>query len=189
MVWRGFLTSGFRWLSTCREHPPAFGCHGRTPTKCRPVVCSRRLRRGQSERFPDAVYYDGSYPIGVGMHGGLSAHELSSLCILAGNAFRSGVVASPTSIVDLVPTILSSLGLPLPSTVQGRIIDEALQDREDSGQDDVEDASVSIASSARRATVFRKLYRQRLYLRGAAVTRLERPKNGKPDANPAQLDA
>lgn len=110
---------------------------------------------------PDAVYYDGPYPIGAGMHGGLSAHELSSLCVLAGNAFRSGVVAAPTSIVDLVPTILFSLGLPLPSTVRGRIIDEALQDREDRGQCDVEDASVSIASSVRRSTVFRELYRQR----------------------------
>lgn len=132
----------------------------------------------------DAVYYDGTYPIGVGMHGGLSAHELSSLCILAGDAFRRGVVAAPTSIVDLVPTILSSLGLPLPSTVHGRIIDEALQDREDRSQYDVEDASVSVASSTRRSTVFRELYRQRLYLRGAAVTRLAQVKNDKAGANP-----
>ncbi|MDA9420918.1 alkaline phosphatase family protein [Bradyrhizobium sp. CCBAU 53380] len=146
-------------------------------------------RAANRNASPDAVYYDGTYPIGVGMHGGLSAQELSSLCILAGNAFRSGVVAAPTSIVDLVPTILSSLGLPLPSTVHGRIIEEALQDREDSGQYDVEDASVSIASSARRATVFRELYRQRLYLRGAAVNRPVEPKNVKPDANPTQLKA
>ncbi|QOG21053.1 alkaline phosphatase family protein [Bradyrhizobium sp. SEMIA] len=132
----------------------------------------------------DAVYYDGTYPIGVGMHGGLSAHELSSLCILAGDAFRRGVVAAPTSIVDLVPTILSSLGLPLPSTLHGRIIDEALQDREDRSQYNVEDASVSIASSTRRSTVFRELYRQRLYLRGAAVTRLAQVKNDKAGANP-----
>ncbi|MFK4381058.1 alkaline phosphatase family protein [Bradyrhizobium sp. USDA 223] len=137
---------------------------------------------------PDAVYYDGAYPIGVGMHGGLSANELSSLCILAGNGFKTGVAAVPTSIVDLVPTILSSLRLPLPSTVQGRIIDEALQDREDASQYDVEDASVSVASSARRATVFRERYGQRLYLRGAAVTRLAQPKNGRPDANPTQLN-
>ncbi|RXH36626.1 hypothetical protein XH99_06540 [Bradyrhizobium nanningense] len=135
---------------------------------------------------PDAVYYDGSYPIGVGMHGGLSAQELSSLCILAGNAFRSGVVAEPTSIVDLVPTILSSLGLPLPSTVQGRIIEEAFRDRKDSDQYDAEDASVSVASSTRRATVFRELYRQRLYLSGAAATPLAQPKNDKSDAKPAQ---
>ncbi|MEY9181939.1 MULTISPECIES: hypothetical protein [Bradyrhizobium] len=122
------------------------------------------------------------------MHGGLSANELSSLCILAGNGFKTGVAAVPTSIVDLVPTILSSLRLPLPSTVQGRIIDEALQDREDSSQYDVEDASVSVASSARRATVFRERYGQRLYLRGAAVTRLAQPKNDRPDANPTQLN-
>ncbi|WP_027575588.1 alkaline phosphatase family protein [Bradyrhizobium sp. WSM1743] len=138
---------------------------------------------------PDDVYYDGTYPIGVGMHGGLSAHELSSLCILAGHAFISGVVATPTSIVDLVPTILSSLRLPLPSTVHGRIIDEALQDREDRGQYDVEDASISIASSVRRSTVFRELYRQRLYLKGAAVTRLAHPKDDKTDANPTELKA
>ncbi|UQR61429.1 asparagine synthase C-terminal domain-containing protein [Bradyrhizobium sp. C-145] len=92
--------------------------------------------------------------------------------------------APPTSIVDLVATILSILRLPLPSTVHGRIIDEALQDREASGQYDVEDASASIASSARRSTVFRELYRQRLYLRGAAVTWLAQAKNDKPGANP-----
>ncbi|WP_407185256.1 alkaline phosphatase family protein [Bradyrhizobium centrosematis] len=137
----------------------------------------------------DTVYYDGTYPIGVGMHGGLSAQELSSLCVLAGNAFKSGVVDAPTSIVDLVPTILSGLGLPLPSTAQGRIIDEAFQDRQDSGQPDAEDASVSVASSARRATVFRELYRQRLYLRAAAVTRLAQPKNDQPGADRAQLKA
>lgn len=129
---------------------------------------------------PDAVYYDGAYPIGAGMHGGLSAHELSSLCILAGHAFRRGVLAAPTSIVDLAPTILASLGLPVPSTACGRVIDEALRDREDSGRHDVEDASVSIAYSAHRATVFRELYRQRLYLRGAAVSRLIETKNEQP---------
>ncbi|MBP1059273.1 MULTISPECIES: alkaline phosphatase family protein [Bradyrhizobium] len=141
------------------------------------------------DAWSDGVYYDGAYPIGAGMHGGLSAHELSSLCILAGSAFRSGVVDTPTSIVDLVPTILSSLGLPLPSTMHGRVIEETLQHRGDSDQYDVEDASVSIASSGRRATVFRERYRQRLYLKGAAVTQLVRPKHDKPDANPAQLEA
>ncbi|WP_453962301.1 hypothetical protein [Bradyrhizobium ottawaense] len=141
------------------------------------------------DAWSDGVYYDGAYPIGAGMHGGLSAHELSSLCILAGSAFRSGVVDTPTSIVDLAPTILSSLGLPLPSTMHGRVIEETLQHRGDSGQYNVEDASVSIASSRRRATVFRERYRQRLYLKGAAVTRLVRPKHDRPDANPAQLKA
>ncbi|QRM33280.1 alkaline phosphatase family protein (plasmid) [Microvirga sp. VF16] len=114
---------------------------------------------------PETVFYDGAYPVGVGMHGGLTSFELSVLGILAGDWFRPGVLRTPTGIVDLAPTILAGLDLPIPETVQGRILEEAIGG--DEGPiDEVEDASLSVENAGSWATVQRERYRGRLYLKG-----------------------
>ncbi|WP_234685108.1 alkaline phosphatase family protein [Bradyrhizobium monzae] len=115
---------------------------------------------------PEAVFYDGSYPLGVGMHGGLTSYELSALGIFAGDWFRQGTLTTPTGIVDLAPTILTGLGLPIPVTVQGRLIEEALLSCEGMPSDHVEDVSVSVSNSVRSAKVRRDSYGGHLYLKG-----------------------
>ncbi|WP_434733084.1 alkaline phosphatase family protein [Rhizobium sp. YTUHZ044] len=115
---------------------------------------------------PEAVYYDGPYPVGVGMHGGLTSYELSSLGIFAGDWFRRGTVKTPTGIVDLAPTILTGLGLPIPATVQGRVLEEAIAEGGEGADDAVDDATVSVRDPVKSATVRRERYHGRLYLKG-----------------------
>ncbi len=116
---------------------------------------------------PQAVFYDGPYPLGVGMHGGLTAYELSALGIFAGDWFRQGTTTAPTGIVDLAPTILAGLGLPVPPSMQGRVLEETINGTDDQADEQVEDASISVCNSHKSATVLREMYRGRLYLKGS----------------------
>ena len=51
---------------------------------------------------------------GRGQHGGLGAYEQSPFLFIRGGGFPSGTaIARPTSCIDLAPTILAHLGLPL----------------------------------------------------------------------------
>jgi arylsulfatase A-like enzyme len=67
------------------------------------------------------------YPVGGGLHGGLHAVELNNWLAVAGDAFQTaGRSPLPAGLVDLLPTVLTVLGLPVPEHVQGRILMEAL---------------------------------------------------------------
>ena len=68
-------------------------------------------------------------PEGGGMHGGLHPVELSNWLAAEGDAFRAGQVSDlPCGIVDVLPTVLTVLGLPVPDSVQGRVLAEGLCD-------------------------------------------------------------
>jgi hypothetical protein len=68
-----------------------------------------------------------AYPVGGGLHGGLHPAELQTWLAVAGDAFRTGGESSlPAGLVDILPTIMAMLGLPVPEHVQGRILHEAL---------------------------------------------------------------
>lgn len=76
--------------------------------------------------FPGRCWSPNS-PVGLGVHGGLHAKEMSSLGILAGPLFRCGVESHvPSGICDFAPTVLSLLGISRPSTMTGRVLAEAL---------------------------------------------------------------
>ena len=58
--------------------------------------------------------------LGAGQHGGLGRYEQSPVLIVEGAGFAPGaIVADPTSIVDIAPTILTHLGLS-PDGMDGR---------------------------------------------------------------------
>jgi arylsulfatase A-like enzyme len=66
---------------------------------------------------------------GSGDHGGLSAWEMHNTLVLAGPAFREGVVSeTPCGIVDIAPTVLAQRGLTPPPEWQGRVLAEVLRD-------------------------------------------------------------
>ncbi|MGC0320860.1 hypothetical protein ABIG06_001489 [Bradyrhizobium sp. USDA 326] len=159
------MPDGLPLLETTLPHSAVFAEHARSPDLSFVLGDCAQTNRDSS---PDTVFYDGTYPVGVGMHGGLTRFELSSLCILAGDHFGHGVLTTPTSIVDLAPTILNGLGLPLPQTVQGRVMEEASH-AQPTERYSADDASLSVTSSRRQAVLHRVRYRERLYLKGAEI--------------------
>jgi arylsulfatase A-like enzyme len=65
---------------------------------------------------------------GVAGHGSSSPYEIHNTLIAAGPDIRQGVtVGVPTGNVDLAPTLLHLLGLPISATMQGRPLLEALR--------------------------------------------------------------
>src|SRR5262249_54955419 len=88
--------------------------HIRAPDLC---VTVRHSDRPNQFGWPGQCPIDVTLPY-VGNHGGLSPQERSCLAIFAGSMFRRDVsVATKTSIVDLMPTILAAMGLDLPATM------------------------------------------------------------------------
>ncbi|MFQ5995237.1 MAG: alkaline phosphatase family protein [Acidiferrobacterales bacterium] len=72
------------------------------------------------------------YPVGGGLHGGLHALELNNWRAISGDAFRSACTSSlATGTIDILPTILTILGIPIPDHVQGRVLREALAENTD----------------------------------------------------------
>ena len=66
-------------------------------------------------------------PVGQGDHGSLSKHEMRNTLIAGGPSFKSSIhVDSPTGNVDLAPTVLRILGLPGGESMDGRVLEEAL---------------------------------------------------------------
>jgi phosphonoacetate hydrolase len=78
--------------------------------------------------MPGTCYFDSDeYPVGGGTHGGLHEIEMTNLLAAQGASFRERYASDwPASHVDIVPTILSALGLRSPSTATGRTLTEAL---------------------------------------------------------------
>ncbi len=61
-------------------------------------------------------------------HGSLSPYDLHALAIAHGPSFREGVESElPTGATDLLPTVLTLLGLPLPEGLDGRVLWEGLR--------------------------------------------------------------
>jgi phosphonoacetate hydrolase len=81
----------------------------------------------------DHGYKGVSYELGStnrASHGGASSWEIRNTLIVQGRGIASGVRSTrPSGIIDLAPTVLSALGLPVPETMTGRILTEALQSR------------------------------------------------------------
>ena len=65
---------------------------------------------------------------GVAGHGSSSPFEIHNTLIAAGPDLKQGAtVTTPSGNVDFAPTFLQMLGLPVPSSVQGRLLNEALR--------------------------------------------------------------
>jgi hypothetical protein len=65
---------------------------------------------------------------GVAGHGTSSPFDIHNTLIAAGPDFREGAVSEvPTGNVDIAPTLLHLLGLPVPPSMSGRVIAEGLR--------------------------------------------------------------
>jgi hypothetical protein len=54
------------------------------------------------------------------------AHALEGVFLAAGPPIRPGVRVDDMSILDVAPTLLAALGLPVPAGMPGRVVAEAL---------------------------------------------------------------
>ena len=100
------------------------GCDGpRVPELAMSFAWDSRANAAGYEGF---VYSSGGAS-GQGQHGSMSKHEMNNALLARGPSFKRGVrVASPTGNVDIAPTVLSLLGLPIPNEMDGRAITEAM---------------------------------------------------------------
>ena len=64
---------------------------------------------------------------GVVRHSG--NHRMNGILLMKGAALRRGVKIEGAEIIDLAPTILHLLGLPIPSYMDGKVLKEALDER------------------------------------------------------------
>ena len=76
----------------------------------------------------DAGYAGKATATGVAGHGSTSPYDVHNTLIAAGPDFREHAVSDvPTSNVDLAPTLLKLLGVKIPASMTGRVIEEALR--------------------------------------------------------------
>lgn len=79
------------------------------------------------ERGAAGRVYSAGGAAGRGTHGSMSPWEFRTFTVARGPAFKSATrIEAATAHPDLTPTILQVLGLPIPSHIEGRVIDEIL---------------------------------------------------------------
>jgi hypothetical protein len=69
------------------------------------------------------IRYAGGTPVAAGEWGG--THALHGILALRGKAFRQGETVTPMAIIDLAPTLLYLLGIPIPADMDGRVLKAA----------------------------------------------------------------
>jgi len=72
---------------------------------------------GTSYRYGDLIYTTGLVKSGC--------HHPVGMMVLYGPGIRKGVELGPCDNLDVAPTLLTLLGLPVPQALKGRILDEA----------------------------------------------------------------
>lgn len=78
----------------------------------------------------DMGYAGTSFSRGVAGHGGLSPYEVHIALLAAGPSFKNSFSSElPTSNVDIAPTILSIHGITIPTSMEGRVLNELLIDK------------------------------------------------------------
>ena len=64
----------------------------------------------------------------MGTHGSMRRYEMNNVLLARGSSFRSHErIITPTGNVDILPTILQIMGIPIPGDIQGRVITESLK--------------------------------------------------------------
>ena len=128
------------WLMSQDWCGPLFTADGTAGTLTNAEICCDHARAPDISlilRSDDALnawgtagttLHDAPYPVGGGCHGGLSAHELQNVLMLAGAQVLSGTQPSaPAGNIDVMPTVLHLLGLPPANGLDGRALSEALK--------------------------------------------------------------
>lgn len=79
--------------------------------------------------YAGTCFFESGLSVGAGIHGGLHPKELHTVCLLSGSLFDDAKsVETHSGIIDVAPTILHSLGIERPETMDGRVLYEAFAD-------------------------------------------------------------
>jgi predicted AlkP superfamily pyrophosphatase or phosphodiesterase len=74
------------------------------------------------------VFAEAGVAVGSGSHGSLSPYEIKNVLIAAGPHFKKGITSTiPSGNIDILPTLLTLLNRPSPSSVAGRVLSESLR--------------------------------------------------------------
>lgn len=113
--------------------------------------------------------FDADLPIGAGLHGGLHRLEMGVVLMLHGPGQRNGSrVPAPCGLIDIAPTILDLLGLPVDPRMQGRVLAEARSEGPMVGALDIRHDMLRPVASASTHTLLRSHVGATPYLDGFA---------------------
>lgn len=85
------------------------------------VWVARSSLKADQHGLAGSGLFTGGVPVGGGMHGGLNPHELNTMLAFGGAGLPAlGQIADPADLTDIVPTVLTLLGVPVPPTMTGR---------------------------------------------------------------------
>lgn len=139
--WCGLLSTATGRSGTLR-HRDVFIDHARAPDVG--LVLAADSADGPFG-WPGTTVHDSGYG-GGGVHGGLSRFELNNWMAMAGSRLReSADCAPPAGLIDVLPTVMLLLDLPVPTHVQGRVLREALRGVDEGGME-VESVNVDVPS-------------------------------------------
>jgi len=115
---------------------------------------------------------------GTAGHGSSSPWDIRATFIAAGPGIKRNVASSvPTGNVDVMPTVLALLGVPVPE-LDGRILDEVLLTGREPGEMPLSSAPLSVSAELDDVTYHLEVYRTvvdgRVYFDGTDVTRTPR---------------
>ena len=95
------------------------------------VVAPRWSAEKNAFGVPGTLIHDGARKFGLGMHGSLSPFDQTNTLIAAGPDLLSGVRNElPSGNIDIAPTVLWLLGIRPPAPLDGRVLFEAIRDRQ-----------------------------------------------------------
>jgi arylsulfatase A-like enzyme len=91
-------------------------------------------------------------------HGALSPYDMHATFIANGPSFRESVTSTiPTGAVDIMPTVLSLLGIDVPDGLDGRVLGEALRGGQYPASVSTEDLRAEVPGSQDRAIVIHRV--------------------------------
>jgi hypothetical protein len=117
-----------------------------------------------------------SWQMGTAGHGTSSPWDIRATLLAHGPAFKSGVeITLPTGHQDLAPTVLHLQGVPVPSTMEGRVLEELLRDGPTAADSEVvrgtNEVIAPIPGGTVRTTLNHARFRGSYYVTGTATER------------------
>jgi len=112
-------------VAGCFDSADVAIAHRRTPDV---VFIARSNDAPNASGLPGSSLHDTrDLAPGGGMHGGLHRMELNNWLAMGGSAYRTNArIETPAGIIDILPTVFTTLGLPIPERIDGRLLSEAL---------------------------------------------------------------